>query len=507
MGLDAKQSAKTARVIKKAKRPVEISEVTGKPKIARVDRGRIAAAKAATMTKEEWKGFQEKYSRAWPKPEYMGKPREKSAVLRRDGGEGSYRDQTYEIVTRWRADTKIQLRPHAKAPGSKSHVRYETYSKAKTVGEMLALGCYPMDWCFDYEHGFIKVTGPVRQEALDPSRVQNDADLTDVDNCIMHWIKREIAKKHGLDIKDLTVQKGGGETIIMRAHRLVANRDAETTLTAAALNKKVITDEDVQRVMLQWAFAKNVTRQNVMPEGQTWVWSDSVGLLRDRLGDIHVTHNAKRYPAFTQLIVKWLVDRLPKEVQDFTFTSLNLNCNYAAKRHRDGQNFGPSMIKAFGDFSGGELNVFPEDDRDKSDLSKLPASDKRCLNIKDNLAMFNGNSAHEVEEFQGTRLSIVYFTLGCHDRAKDEDVELLRQLGFPFPAKDEDPYKHIRAPMGYGKKTAAHGKTLMTWKCSDLVKKASVKSVKPLKPVMEKIVLKRSFSGKPGCKPKQSDTK
>merc|ERR1719240_1024079 len=105
----------------------------------------------------------------------MSQPRAKEVHHVRDGGEGSYRDQTYEIVTRWMTKTKIQLRPHAKAPGSKSHVRYEKYSKAKTVGEMLALGCYPMDWCFDYEHGFIKVLGPVREEAIDPSKVQDEA--------------------------------------------------------------------------------------------------------------------------------------------------------------------------------------------------------------------------------------------------------------------------------------------------------------------------------------------
>lgn len=48
-----------------------------------------------------------------------------------------------ELVTRWRQDTKVKCRPHAKAPGSKSHSRYEKYSKAKTVGQSLALGSYP----------------------------------------------------------------------------------------------------------------------------------------------------------------------------------------------------------------------------------------------------------------------------------------------------------------------------------------------------------------------------
>lgn len=61
--------------------------------------------------------LQEGLAEAWPAPEYMSK-----------AGEGShtcYRDETYAIVTRWTAETKIRYRPHAKAPGSKSHVRYE----------------------------------------------------------------------------------------------------------------------------------------------------------------------------------------------------------------------------------------------------------------------------------------------------------------------------------------------------------------------------------------------
>merc|ERR1712187_969906 len=218
----------------------------------------------------------------------------------------------------------------------------------------------------------------------------------------------------------------------------------------------------------------------------------------DRLGDIHVTHTSKRYPAFTQLIVKYLSYRIPQEVKNFKFTTLNLNCNYAAKRHRDGQNFGPSMIKAFGDFSGGSLRVFPEDDREKNDVSNLPLSDRKTVDIKNNVAMFNGNSAHEVDHFTGNRLSVVYFTAGYHDRAKDEDADFLKRLGFPFPAKDEDPYKHLRAPMGYKQKGTVGGskKTLRTWKCADLVKNARPKPTKPLEPVMDKLVLKRDFSGK-----------
>eukprot|EP00913_Durusdinium_trenchii_P002892 g2679.t1 len=153
---------KNMKIIAKKNKKIEISPITGLPKRIRRDNGREAAAKAATMTKD---GAQ------WPKPKYMSEPRE--MVYVRDGGDGAYRQKTYEIVTRWTAKTKIEYRPHAKAPGSKSHIRYEKYSKAKTVGEALALGCYPVDWCFDYEHGFIRVKGgEIREDSFRVCSVQ-----------------------------------------------------------------------------------------------------------------------------------------------------------------------------------------------------------------------------------------------------------------------------------------------------------------------------------------------
>merc|ERR1719330_2303643 len=115
-----------------------------------------------------------------------------------------------------------------------------------------------------------------------------------------------------------------------------------------------------------------------------------------------ITVGSKRYPEFTQLLCRWLRERCPAELQqEFAFTSININKNYAGKLHRDGNNSGPSFIKAFGDFTGGELNYWPSDDRktpleDFSDKDK----DKVTANIKDNLMLFDGNRGHCVSKFQ-----------------------------------------------------------------------------------------------------------
>merc|ERR1719203_426724 len=120
----------------------------------------------------------------WPLPDYMQGIK----------GVNSYKEETYSLVTCWTEDTKIQYRPHAKSPGSKSHLRYEIYSNAKTVGEALAFGSYPQDWCWDYERGFIQVVeSTMRDEPLMPEEEQEGV-FTDVDHVVMKWAKLEVAR-------------------------------------------------------------------------------------------------------------------------------------------------------------------------------------------------------------------------------------------------------------------------------------------------------------------------
>jgi hypothetical protein len=169
------------------------------------------------------------------------------------------------------------------------------------------------------------------------------------------------------------------------------------------------------------------------------------------LGSIHITKATTRYPEFVEIITKWLTDRLPDEFKDFKFTSLNLNKNYAAKLHRDGNNFGPSMIAAFGEFTGGELNYWPDDDRQLKLESLKPKSAEK-FQIGNGLALFNGNSAHSVNDFEGHRFSVVYFTAGCHAKLVPEDVAILEELGMRYPPADAYEYTLIRKPMGYDSK-------------------------------------------------------
>ena len=72
--------------------------------------------------------------------------------------------------------------------------------------------------------------------------------------------------------------------LVARAHRLVANRRADEILKKAAKQRRAVSSEEVTDILKAWSFSKNPFRVNVMPEGQKFVKSDTLGLLRDRGG-------------------------------------------------------------------------------------------------------------------------------------------------------------------------------------------------------------------------------
>lgn len=426
-----------AKVIQKA---VQIKKKKSVPSRL-LQRGRVDKAvirRATQMTSEEWKRHQVGMEKKWPLPDYMGGQR----------GHMKFREETFAQVTRWTAETKIAYRPHAKAPGSKSHIRYEQYSKARTVGEALKFGTYPVDWCWDFERGFLRVVGG---RILDEPKDESDrgaGTFTEVDSVIHNWYKKDLATRLGLKVADLSNNQGSGESICMRGERLLAQKQAEEFLAAADLEGRAVTDEEVLQVLKRWAYIRNIWRQNVMPAGQEWVFSDTLGVLRDRNGSVHLTAPTLRYPQVAEIVARWLTERLPEEAKHFTFTSMNLNCNYAARQHRDNGNFGPSFIRAFGEFTGGKLQYWPEDAGGK--LEQIPEKEKVVIDIRKGLTLFNGNCAHAVEDFSGARYSVVYFTVGCHPQILAEDKAKLQRLCIPCPSLREDPYILLRPPRGYG---------------------------------------------------------
>merc|ERR1711865_171799 len=143
-----------------------------------------------------------------------------------------------------------------------------------------------------------------------------------------------------------------------------------------------------------WGFSESTSRQNVMQPGQKYVYSDTIGAIRARSYGFHPTPMTRRYPFFAKLLNKWLADNKPTGLSaKFVCTAINLNCNYNGRRHRDGNNEGPSVIRAFGKFKGGNLRYWPKDvKKPRVSLDTLNMKDATSFDLAKNSIVFNGNA-------------------------------------------------------------------------------------------------------------------
>jgi len=355
----------------------------------------------------------------------------------------TYKPETYKEVLCWTEDTKIQYRPNPKR--GKSFLRYAKYEKAKTPAQAMEGGSLAQDLFFDYEHGHIKVLGGVRRKApLNPDDETKAWTKTDKMLARMHrawqtWTKTfTVAKQLGVDRRQLTADKAGGETSEMRAGRLAANELAKMILKEAAKCKRKINDRDVVAVLRLWGFRENTSRSNVMKEGVKVVHSDTLGLVASYDGAVLVTAATTEYPEFTQVLCRRLSDHMPKEFSKhrFGWSSINVNANYAGALHRDANNDGPSFIKAFGDFSGGQLNYWGDDNKAEGAVENLcKPEDCVTMDIAKSLLLFDGNRGHSVCNFKGERFSLVYFCTGLYHKANKTVRDELERCGIRFPTE------------------------------------------------------------------------
>lgn len=371
-----------------------------------------------------------------------------------------YKPETYMVVVRWMEGTRLKYGPNPKTPGSKSHPRYAKYAKAKTVGEALALGAYPPDLLWDYERGFYKVVGgTVRDEPLDLQKAKAEGQkLTKTDEILGKWVIT--ALKRELGVSNEWIQERGAESPVTRCLRLMADRKAEGIMKAVDQERRPISSQEMLSVLRCWSYVKNPHRFNVMKEGQAWVNSDTVGLTVGRDGDVHATKPTFTYPNVMKILTRWIRDRQPPELKgQFHFTSINMNYGYAAERHRDGNNQGLSMLAAFGDFQGGELRYWPDDDGkvSRDQLQKLPASGCMTVNLQENMLLFHGQRCHSVKEFRGERYSLVWFSCARHWKAGQENLGKLAKLGFEIPTDKavKDVASALRPATGYQGRSGA----------------------------------------------------
>lgn len=215
--------------------------------------------------------------------------------------------------------------------------------------------------------------------------------------------------------------------------RLVADGLAAQMLRNAG-HDGAIRDSEVLSCLRAWGFHRNEARQNVIPEGKSFVLSDTLGLNRGRDGRTVLTSLSRRYPNVTKLLMRWFHHNKPGSIdEDFPCTSISMNSSYAARRHRDRNNSGPSLLKTLGRFTGGSLRYWPRDEG-KDKVENLNQADSIVLNAKKEAVAFDGKRAHEVTVFQGKeRFSLVFFTLGKYWEASPQAEQKCKELGFSWP--------------------------------------------------------------------------
>lgn len=86
-----------------------------------------------------------------------------------------------------------------------------------------------------------------------------------------------------------------------------------------------------------------------------------------------------------------------KKYVPFEFNAITVNCNYQAAPHRDKRNDGNSFLVAFGEFSGGELEIH-----------EGPYLGLHNIRHKPIIADFS-TMLHSVKPFEGERYSLVFY--------------------------------------------------------------------------------------------------
>ena len=85
----------------------------------------------------------------------------------------------------------------------------------------------------------------------------------------------------------------------MPRSRRVANQRAVDLLA-----KESIADDDVLLVLRAWLFKQSQSRPNVTPPGATSVQSDTLGLVRTRMGKVVASRFTQKYPAVFMLFAR-----------------------------------------------------------------------------------------------------------------------------------------------------------------------------------------------------------
>lgn len=153
-------------------------------------------------------------------------------------------------------------------------------------------------------------------------------------------------------------------------------------------------------------FPLNESRKNVMKKGQVSYEGFVLGMINlfpywaNIKGHKQELSVRTKDPKFKELYKN---TRLLLKLHDpkFKYTTIQYNKNHKCAKHKDGRNVGESYIIGLGDYTGGELIVFDENDKNP-----------KKHDIRNKFFKFNGSKYfHVTTPFKGERYTMVYFNV------------------------------------------------------------------------------------------------
>lgn len=98
-----------------------------------------------------------------------------------------------------------------------------------------------------------------------------------------------------------------------------------------------------------------------------------------------------------------LLKEFADQYVDISWNAITVNMNYQAAPHRDRHNIGKSFLVAFGEYSGGELEIHEGESSGLWDIRHQP------------IVMDFSKVLHSVKSFEGKRYSLVFYWYDMKD--------------------------------------------------------------------------------------------
>ena len=147
-------------------------------------------------------------------------------------------------------------------------------------------------------------------------------------------------------------------------------------------------------------FPQNGNRSNVLKKNDKSYPGFALGIIFSWThGWEHTLSALSKQPKYSKLLNQSM-KLINSFDPDFECSTIQFNKNYQITKHIDGNNVGESYIIGLGNYAGGELIVYDENDKPK------------YVDINHKFYKFNGcKYYHEVADFIGDRITLVFFFL------------------------------------------------------------------------------------------------